>query len=157
MKRLVIRLLGMLGLVTSGRHRALAVQLREAEVRAKKLTKLVDEIRAESREWKTKANDAAKKLKSGDKDATRSEQRVEKLRAEGERLRAEIHRIKAKDVELDALMTRLIDAERELTIAREQLMAVEVKLDILEGAANVLDERTRAVIAERVGERGTPV
>jgi hypothetical protein len=28
-------------------------------------------------------------------------------------------------------------------VARDHLMAIEVKLDILEGAANVLDRRTR--------------
>ena len=32
-----------------------------------------------------------------------------------------------------------------LALAREQLTAIEVKLDILEGAANVLDARTRVV------------
>ena len=37
-------------------------------------------------------------------------------------------------------------------------MAVEVKLDILEGAANVLDARTRTVIgSQERAESGAPV
>jgi len=48
----------------------------------------------------------------------------------------------------ESLRTRLIEAERELMVAREHLMAIEVKLDILEGAANVLDVRTRAAISQ---------
>ena len=36
-----------------------------------------------------------------------------------------------------------LETERELMVARDHLMAIEVKLDILEGAANVLDRRTR--------------
>jgi hypothetical protein len=49
--------------------------------------------------------------------------------------------------EVQSLRARLAEAERELMVAREHLMAIEVKLDILEGAANVLDVRTRAAIA----------
>ena len=41
------------------------------------------------------------------------------------------------------LRDRLAETERELMVARDHLMAIEVKLDILEGAANVLDRRTR--------------
>jgi hypothetical protein len=33
-------------------------------------------------------------------------------------------------------------------------MVLEVKLDILEGAANVLDVRTRTVVARHAGESG---
>jgi hypothetical protein len=47
------------------------------------------------------------------------------------------------------LQERLAVAERDLVTAREQLMAVEVKLDILEGAANVLDTRMRSTISRQ--------
>jgi hypothetical protein len=36
-------------------------------------------------------------------------------------------------------------------MAREHLMLVDVKLDILEGAANVLDVRTRSAISKHSG------
>lgn len=58
--------------------------------------------------------------------------------------------IRERDTRLDAALregesmeARVTTAVRELEIAREYLMAIEVKLDILEGAANVLDTRMR--------------
>ena len=59
--------------------------------------------------------------------------------------------------DFEAMQQRLKHTERELAIARESLMAVEVKLDILEGAANVLDARTRDVLAEQNVETTTPI
>ena len=50
------------------------------------------------------------------------------------------------EAEWKAMQSRLAESERALAIAREQLMAIEVKLDILEGAANVLDARTRSTV-----------
>ncbi len=62
-----------------------------------------------------------------------------------EQSREELKRIqKAK-----ALDERLDRAERDLTAARDLLMAIEVKLDILEGAAQVLDARTRRMLADQ--------
>jgi hypothetical protein len=56
------------------------------------------------------------------------------------------------------LQNRLDVAEQELVAVREHLMAIEVKLDILEGAANVLDGRTRTVLAHRTSaSRGASV
>lgn len=161
------RLLNLVGLVTARRHRVMAAQLRDAESRAKKLTKLVDQSRADTRTWKTKAHDATQHLKAVEKDAAHQAQRAEKQaahqaqraekhRLEVEKLEANIDRIRREGVDLEALRKRLADAEHELAIAREHLMAVEVKLDILEGAANVLDGRTRSVIAQQAGETGAP-
>ena len=48
-----------------------------------------------------------------------------------------------------ALDERLDRAERDLTAARDLLMAIEVKLDILEGAAQVLDARTRRMLTDQ--------
>jgi hypothetical protein len=65
---------------------------------------------------------------------------------------------KARDrqVDLESLQARLQHAERELAGAREHLMVIEVKLDILEGAANVLDARTRTAVARPGGGTGAP-
>jgi hypothetical protein len=68
------------------------------------------------------------------------------LRAEAEHRLAVDEKRKG---DLVALETQLEESARELAFAREQLMAIEVKLDILEGAANVLDGRTRTVSAQR--------
>ena len=74
----------------------------------------------------------------------RLEHRIEKLTVdvEADRVRTEARR--AKDAE--RVQLRLDAAERDLRLAREHLMLVEVKLDVLEGAASVLDRRTRAVL-----------
>jgi DNA repair exonuclease SbcCD ATPase subunit len=72
-----------------------------------------------------------------------------------QRRRVEMDEKRRSDFE--ALQQRLKTTERELAIARESLMAVEVKLDILEGAANVLDARTRDVLAERNVETTSPI
>ena len=62
-----------------------------------------------------------------------------------EQSREELKRIqKAK-----ALDERLDRAERDLTAARDLLMTIDVKLDILEGAAQVLDARTRRMLADQ--------
>ena len=53
------------------------------------------------------------------------------------------------------LQRKLAMTEHDLARARESLMAVEVKLDILEGAANVLDLRTRDGVPERDREANT--
>ena len=59
--------------------------------------------------------------------------------------------------ELTTLRKHLDESEQELTIAREQLMAIEVKLDILEGAANVLDARTRDILRRAGSDDGAAV
>ena len=66
-------------------------------------------------------------------------------------------RIRLLQDEIERLLRmRLVEAEQSLGLAREHLMAIDVKLDILEGAANVLDARTRAAISKHSGA-GAPV
>ena len=60
--------------------------------------------------------------------------------------RADVERLRLREAEFDKIGEQLTETERALAITREQLMAIEVKLDILEGAANVLDARTRSSI-----------
>ena len=57
--------------------------------------------------------------------------------------------------ELDDLRQKVLDTNRELAVAREHLMSIEVKLDVLEGAANILDSRSRLVVSTVTGERGS--
>lgn len=168
MKHLLIQLLEKCGLVTIGRYRALHARLKESESRSKQLNTLVEEVRAESKDWKSKASEAVKEshaareasanqLRAVQKEATHQNQRIDKLRTELDKLREQLDRARASQEELEALRARLANAERELVTAQEHLMAIEVKLDILEGAANVLDTRTRSVIAQRAGKIGVAV
>jgi chromosome segregation ATPase len=167
-KRLIIKLLNILGLVTAGRHGLVVARLRDAESQARKLTKVVEAAKADGRTWRTKAAEMERRFKAIDKDESRRAREVEKLknemekRGEGQRremarLGAEVERLKKENLALESLRTKLAEAEHALGLAREHLMAIDVKLDILEGAANVLDSRTRAIVAQQAGETNAPV
>jgi len=169
-KHLVVRLLKAIGLVPAGRHATLVQQLRSSEQRVKKLageieslrrlesrntqlSTLVDEARDQAREWKRQVEDGEKRVQGLEVELRRHLQRIEKLETQIERTAAAYER-RVKD--LDEWQKRLREAESELTVAREHLMTIEVKLDILEGAANVLDGRTRTVLAPHAAQAGAP-
>jgi hypothetical protein len=126
LKELLIRLLGAIGLVPAGRYRSLVESTRVLRDRAE--------------EWKQRAATAAARVKALEvqlkehaRDEARLQRKLERARGQSE------------------LIAQLADTERELLLAREHLMAIEVKLDILEGAANVLDLRTRAANRQSAG------
>jgi DNA repair exonuclease SbcCD ATPase subunit len=167
-KRLIIKLLNIFGLVTAGRYGLVVARLREAESQAKKLTRVVEAAKADSRTWRMKADEMAQRLRAIDKDESRRAREAEKLKLEMEkrgqgqqremaRLAAEIERLKKQNLDLELLRTKLAEAEQALGLAREHLMAIDVKLDILEGAANVLDSRTRTIVAQQAGQTNAPV
>ncbi len=98
-------------------------------------------------DWKARANEAAARVKELEAEARQQAKSTEKFRIASDRW-------KERAAEFETLQARLRDLERELAVTRELLMAVEVKLDILEGAANVLDVRTRATIHQPSAETG---
>jgi predicted nucleic acid-binding Zn-ribbon protein len=125
-----------LGVVGPRHYRHLLERLQKAEARHAKLADELDRARASAKAYQSKIEEAEKALRVQQADAAHQLRRTEKLAAEIERLRSESrHKLEA--------------VKRDLTMARETLMAVDVKLDILEGAANVLDLRTRDVVARR--------
>lgn len=128
MKKLITWLLGALGLVTARRYNAMSEQERQA--------------RQAAHEWKVKAGEAMARVKD-------LEYKVERQTRQAEKSQASLAKLAARHENIDDLRKRLAHAERELLVAREHLMAVEAKLDILEGAANVLDIRTRAVVLKQ--------
>lgn len=136
MKILLLRLLAAFGLAPA---RVVATQAR-----------LIEELQSGSRAWKTKAGEALAQAKALERELTEQKKQIEKLQKDA-----------GKQTPRDALVLdlkeRLATAERELTIAREQLMAIEVKLDILEGAANVLDRRMRNAVSQQPRGTGAPV
>ena len=150
-----MRLLQALGVVSASRYGAVAERLRKSEARVESLSKKLEEAAADSRTIRAKLEEAHRRLRETESEAARETQRLQKLKAEADR---ELARQKKKTVDIPALQDRLDELERELTVARGHLMAIEVKLDILEGAANVLDGRTRTVLAQRIPSRSsTPV
>ena len=141
-----------LGLVGPRHYTHLLERLRKAEARAEKLAQ--------------DAGDAQKALRDAKEESARHAHRVEKLKADIDRLKADFERKYDEDRRglaqmeqkrvgtVDGFADRLASAERELSDARDVLMAIDVKLAILEGAANVLDARTRAASGAAAGGVG---
>ena len=126
MKQILIRLAARLGLVSARRCEALEKKIKELQ-----------------REMKTWAHKTGELKKQSAKSETELKRHIELLRA----ARAEIGELRLREQEFGKLSEQLTETERALAVAREQLTAVEVKLDILEGAANILDIRTRTAPA----------
>jgi len=141
-----------LGIVGPRHYTHLLGRLRKAEARAEKLAR--------------DASDAQQALRDAKEESARHAHRVEKLKADIDRLKADFERKYDEDrrglarmeqkraATVDGFAERLANAERELTGARDVLMAIDVKLAILEGAANVLDARTRAAGGAAAGGAG---
>jgi hypothetical protein len=128
-KQLLLNLLSSLGLVPAGRYTA--------------LVKENEGLRSSALSWKAKAGEATAQVKALESDLHRQSRLVKEARRAAE--------AGAGDGDMAKLREQLVTTERELILAREHLMAIEVKLDILEGAANVLDSRTRAAIRQSTG------
>jgi chromosome segregation ATPase len=137
-------LLQALGLVPSARLAAANERLRKLESKVETLSEKLSDARTDARTWQVKAEEARQRAKEIESEARRELQRAEKVRAEIEK---EAAREKKRSIDVPALEHRLDGAEQNLAVARDQLMAIEVKLDILEGAATVLDGRTRTLLA----------
>jgi chromosome segregation ATPase len=135
MKRFLSALLAMFGLVPARRHHLLLQQ--------------AGELKASVASWKAKATEATGRAKSLEQEVRRQRQITDKTKAVA-------HKARQRQVDLETVQARLQHAERELAGAREHLMVIEVKLDILEGAANVLDARTRTAVARPSGGTGAP-
>ena len=143
MKRFLLRLLAVFGL---------APARRSADARPPKVAPPPPPQPAEDRkiDWKARAAEAMTRAKTSEAEARQQAKRAEKFRAAAEKLQQ-------RNGDLEKLQERLANAERDLAVAREYLMAIEVKLDILEGAANVLDARTRTAIRHQHSETGASV
>jgi hypothetical protein len=136
-KKLAIRVLAMLGLAPA---RSVASQ-----------AQMIAELRAGSLAWKTKAGEAMARVKTLEAEVRHQARLVKTLTESIDKLRQRQH-----DIDQVARV-RLGEAEQALAVAREHLMMVDVKLDILEGAANVLDARTRGAISTQHSGITTPV
>jgi chromosome segregation ATPase len=124
----------------------LTAEVQQAQGHIKKATRALEQSRRETAEWKASASEADKRIAALEREL----KRARKFDRQWER---EQERDVARARQLEELRTRLETAQHELAGAREHLALVEVKLDIVEGAANVLDARIRAVpLTSKVGE-----
>jgi|SRR5688572_24205521 len=150
-----MNLLRRVGLVTSAAYDRVADRLRKTESRLTKADAELEQLRADARAWKAKVEQAHARQKAAAEEAASRAVEFKQATSELQRqvhlkdqaMRKEADRYARRVAGVDALEGRLAAAERELVTARDQLMAVETKLDILEAAANVLDLRTRAALS----------
>ena len=144
MRALIQALLGAFGLVTSGRHAQVLARMKEIEAkyrgalawrtRAEQADRVVDEARQQVKTLTGELRTAGKAKLTAERALDKANRRL---------------------AELDDLRQKVIDTNRELAVAREHLMSIEVKLDVLEGAANILDSRSRVVVSKVTSEHGS--
>lgn len=160
-------LLSRLGLVRRVAYQKAAEDLKKTQSRCDKFRADSDALRVQLQAARERAGQTASALKRAQQDLRERDERAARSKADLERKRKEMAEKFERDqqrrleierkqqTELEGLQQRLATAEQDLAIARENLMAVEVKLDILEGAANVLDARVRAVLSDEKVETTT--
>lgn len=144
MRSLLGRAASRAGLVSRAKYVQASEALQRANGKIAELKEALEVARADSRAWKAKVEEVTGRLtQMREDDSAKHTKRAAKAMEELERVRAreEKHRLLIAE-----LREKSLASERALRIAREQLMAIEVKLDIIEGAITVLDNRTRAAL-----------
>ena len=118
-------LLGLFGLTSLERLQSATARADQLKDRADDLAKRLDKNRQDTERWKQKSQETETKLATAAK---------------------ETERWKQKHAGYLAKLSQLERAERLTKLAREHLLALETKLDVIEGALTVLDRRTRGPI-----------
>ena len=153
MKAAIKGLLTTIGLAPAGQVEIATAQMRQVAEKAKQLGDRLAGTRADVEHWKQRYEEKSNAVAELKSTATRTEASLERAKAHVVRAEAHAEEWKAKAGALAAqvkeLRTRLGDADRATRTSREHLMAMEVKLDLIETAINVLDTRTReAAVAQ---------
>jgi chromosome segregation ATPase len=153
MKTIILRLLALIGLAPAS-HVALAHdRARRAAGRAGRLERHLSTLRDERDGWRQRHRDAAAAAVDWKKRARGAEEDARRAKAAAERASAHVDewktRAEALTTDLRELRDRLEESRRVGALAREHLMATEVKLDLIEAAIHVLDARTREAAVPR--------
>lgn len=157
----IARLLGAFGLAPVSQVQQLNGDVRRTEAKIAQLEQKLEEVRADASNWKRRYEDTTEAV-SGWKQAThRAQAETELMKRDADRIKAELERVKAElereqprtaeerrrveslKAELQGMRARVENAHRVTDSANEQLIAMEVKLDLIEAAIQVLDTRTR--------------
>jgi chromosome segregation ATPase len=154
MARLGSRVLRRLGLERGGRAADLHEALRKSEQRIVELKKLLEKSRAESEQWRAKLlASSAHEQAARKSDDEKYRARVEKLEA---RLAEQVAKLQERDAaraeKVGELRDKVATADRSVRAGRDHLMSIEVKLDLIEGAINVLDRRFRGLRSSPGGD-----
>lgn len=134
MKRVFVSALAAIGLVPARRYH--------------EVSRRANELAHDRDDWKKRATKLARRERTLEQQARDLDRQLKKIQRQARPI---------ADGDLVAMQTRLAETERALTLARDQLNAIEVKLEILEGAANVLDTRTRVAPQHEPDKTGAAV
>lgn len=152
---MIRRLLRAFGLVSRGNVRVVEEKLRAMRQRLDRTSERLARAEAASHALQQTRRDEARRYKAliaaleaepgrrtarADEAAARASRRIAALEAALQKRDTELEAAAREETRLEQ---RVAAALEELRTARDALAVVEVKLDILEGAANVLDSRTR--------------
>jgi chromosome segregation ATPase len=158
------RVLRSLRLAPASEVDAMRKEVESLRERTQGLRDAIDKARADATTWKTRAEqytaanqtmkesiarlqsateEAARDLAHRQKQSDRMAEDVEHWKARADEALRWKTKAQEHVQELRDLKARIDAGDRAVQIAGEQLMAIEVKLDIVEGAINVLDLRTR--------------
>jgi chromosome segregation ATPase len=147
MKTAIRRLLAALRLAPASQVEHLADQARRAAAKVSNLEERMATMRADVDTWKGHHQASAKTAAEWKQAASAANAKTERSAADIKRVEASAQEWKARALahkaQLHLLRERLSHASQATTMAREHLMATEVKLDLIEAAIHVLDTRTR--------------
>jgi chromosome segregation ATPase len=174
MKGAIKGFLSAFGLAPAAHVERMTKDTQDAAARIAQLEERLTQARADAESWKRRHGESAEALAGWKQNAARADAETERLRAASDRLAADVERAgadvkreqarteewKARSEKLTAdaqdlrarlqgSRAKLEEAERAATTANEHLMAMEVKLDLLEAAIRVLDLRTRDDVMQR--------
>jgi len=132
-----------------------------AETKIAQLERQLEQARADAQGWKRRHEDTTEAVAGWKQAAHRGQAETERAKEDADRIKADLDRAKADlereqprteewkrraealKLELQEMRARLELAHQAADSANEQLMAMEVKLDLIEAAIQVLDSRTR--------------
>ena len=147
MKDTIRKTLAGFGLAPAGQVDRLAEESRQASGKIKSLEDRIAKLRGDADTWKQRHDEVTAKLREWKDAAARAEAEAERMRTGAEHSKSRAAEWKARADALTeeklALRARLEEAQRGAINAREYLMATEAKLDLIESAIQVLDNRTR--------------
>lgn len=148
MKTIILKLLALLGLAPATHVAQATARAGKAADRVARLEERLARLSDDRDRWKQQHQEAASALGEAKRAARRAEDDAARARAEAAAARSQNDqwrsRADALTRELHDLRERLDESRRIGALAREHLMATEVKLDLIEAAIQVLDTRTRA-------------
>jgi len=144
MKTAIKRSLATIRLAPASQVEHLAEQTRRKNLKIAKLEKQIAKLRTDIETWKNLHQTSEKATTEWKRATAKAKARsaAHTIRAEASSEEWKERAVKLKD-RLHSVRARLQQANQASKLAREHLMATEVKLDLVEAAIHVLDARTR--------------